>query len=188
MSCDEAKSKYNEYMTNRALDYECASLINKAICERKTRIKKWALRQLGKHRNIYFVTIGFNEKINARSIENKKAFVKRYLNKLECNYVYGIGVGKENGRIHFHALTTRKPKEKDKTDFGYIRYQRVARRVRLEKDNFCSLLLDYIDDKNFKLDIKTRNKILRTSGNLLLQKIAYIVKNTFHASLVLDKT
>lgn len=45
-----------------------------------------------------------NEHINESSIETKRKYVQRVLNKLGCHYVANIDYGSKNDRVHFHAL------------------------------------------------------------------------------------
>ena len=174
---EQAIELHEYYSTYYALEYECAKLINTALRKKSRRIKKWALKQLCLFDELYFITINFNERTYQKNFQKKlKKIALKYLNSLNCNYCYCLGIGDENNRLHYHAIITKKPQQK-KEEFGYVYYEKIADVSKGNKE----LLLEYIKENKFNLN---REKLL---FNVTGQIARYMAHNSYKASLVLNK-
>lgn len=174
MSYEEAIQLNEYYSMYYPNEYHCADLINRAIRKKSRRMKLWALRQLSVFDELYFVTINFNDETYQQGDLKKVAI--RYLQQLNCNYFYCLGVGEETGRLHYHALTTQKPTRKEEL-FGWVHYEKVVDVNGIDKE----LYLEYLRKKIF--DVEKERLLLNGVGQIA----RYMAYNSYYASLVLNK-
>ncbi len=77
--------------------------------------------------HVYFLTFTFNEKEleKSRDFSLLRKYVQRFLKKNFKNYVGNIDFGKENGRVHFHAVACADYLDPQLWHFGNLDYELV---------------------------------------------------------------
>lgn len=181
ISYEEAIQLHEWYSMYYQNEYACAKLINHSIRRKGRGVKMWALEQLGLVGELYFATINFNDKTYKQSsLSELKKIARNYFDSLECSYCYCLGVGDKNQRIHYHAITTKKPQIKE-TAFGYVYYKKIANVSEMDKE----LIMEYLNQN--KLSLERERLMFTNAGQFIVQISRYIAHNSYYASLVLNK-
>ena len=176
-----AQQMQEEYLRTQPDEYHCARLINKSLRGKSRKIKLWGLKQLAVFDELYFVSINFNnETYQQGDLKQLKEIAIKYFQSLKCNYCYSLGVGEQTSRLHYHAITTQKPKRKEEL-FGHVDYKRVASSEEMDEN----LIKEYL--RNYKYNFETEKFLFNNVGWFFLKVACYIAKNSYQASLVLNK-
>ena len=73
-----------------------------------------------------FLTFTFNDKyLNELSYQTKRKYVQQALKKLKCSYVANVDYGKENHRIHFHAIAQIGSVSNSIWSYGAINFKKI---------------------------------------------------------------
>ena len=95
---------YMYFSTYYPKEWEEAAKINHAFYERTKRLRG-KLHYLLTHYECAFLTLTFNDDhLLSNSDNSLRQYVSRFLNTLECPYIANKDYGKENGRLHYHAV------------------------------------------------------------------------------------
>lgn len=181
ISYEEAIQLHECYSMYYPNEYACARLINHSIRRKGRGVKMWALELLGLVNELYFATINFNDEIYEQSsLSELKKIARNYFDSLECSYCYCLGVGDKNKRMHYHAITTKKPQTKQ-TSFGYVYYTKIANVSEMDKE----LIVEYLNEN--KLSVERERLLFNNAGQFIAQISRYMAHNSYYASLVLNK-
>lgn len=123
---DEALKRFGVDLSNALDPYTKEALkINHASYERVKRLKYKVAQMLEKP--CVFLTLTFNDSaLHGTSIETKRKYVTRCLKAFNAPYIANIDYGKQNGRLHYHALLQVPKIAFDTWDYGNIDAKKVV--------------------------------------------------------------
>lgn len=98
-----------------------------AYLHKKNMLKKRIVYMIENEKdNCYFITLTINDKYmnKLKNEEHIRRAIRKYLNSLECFYIANADNGKKNGRLHYHAIVTKKP-NKEKYRYGFMDIKKI---------------------------------------------------------------
>lgn len=107
------------------LEIEEAERVNHAFVTRVHRLKK-RIKNMLLNSNCIFVTLTFRDDVlQNTSSDTRHAYIKRFLNSLNCDYVANIDYGSMEEREHYHALVNCDKINSKDYKLGAINFERV---------------------------------------------------------------